>query len=112
MNTLTKGQFRWIIFKEGKWWVGAALEFNIVIVGKDPRVVEVDLHEAVAGYLEDARSFKGVRSAHINATLNQRADSEYEKLWETAKETMRGNIPSPLSRDIYKFGMANLATAA
>ena len=111
MNTLHKGKFRWIIFKDGKDWVGTALEFNITVVGEDPRMVEIELHEAVQGYLEAARKFKGVRTQQVSALLNQVTEAEYEKRWEAARESIRGNVPSPLTSDIYRFGVANLATA-
>ena len=113
MNTPNTGQFRWVIFKEAKDWIGAALEFNIVVTGTDPRVVEAELNEAVLGYLESAKGLKGIRPHQINGILNQKADVEYENRWQTAQETGReaakGNVPSPLSPDIYKAGIANLA---
>ena len=109
MNTLRTGTFRWIIFKDGKDWIGTALEFNITVVGKDPRVVEAELHEAVLGYLEAAKKSKGVRPQHIHRILNQVADEEYEKQWALARKSMQTSVLSPLSSAIYKFGMANLA---
>lgn len=111
MNTLHKGRFRWIIFKDGKDWVGTALEFNITVVGEDPRMVEIELHEAAQGYLEAARKLKGIRAQQVNALLNQETEADYEKRWEAARESMQGNVPSPLMNSVYRFGVANLATA-
>lgn len=113
MNTPQKGQFRWMIFKDKKDWVGSALEFNIVVTGSDPRVVEAELNDAVMGYLESAKKVKGLRNQQINAILNQTSDAEYEARWADAQKTLRTNtsIPSPLSANMYKFGIANLATA-
>lgn len=88
------------------------LEFNIVVAGKDPRVVEVELHEAVLGYLESAKKVKGVRSGQVNALLNQTSESEYEERWESARKLMlKGPDPSPLSSNIYKAGISNLVMA-
>src|SRR3989344_3633292 len=111
MNTLHKGRFRWIIFKDGKDWIGTALEFNITVTGEDPRVVEVELNEAVQGHLDAARKLKGIRTHQVQALLNQDAEAEYEERWKAARESMRGNVPSPLANDIYRFGVANLAIA-
>lgn len=113
MNTLEQGQFRYIIFKEKEQWLGTALEFNITVEGDDPRVVEAELHEAVIGYLESAKKMRtrNVRSLQIDPLLNQDSDPEYERRWEIAQESLKGNVPSPLSSDIYKFGVANLALA-
>lgn len=111
MNTVNKGRFRWLVFRDGTAWIGAALEFNIVVTGDDPRVVEAELHEAVRGYLESAKKIKGFRTQQINATLNQEADAEYEDRWSMARKAMQTSTPSPLSSDIYKAGIANLAVA-
>ncbi len=112
MNTPQFGQYRWIIFKDGREWVGTALEFNITIVGDDPRVVEAELSEAVVGYLEATKkATKGLRPQQINAVLNQEADEEYETRWAEARQSTQSSVPSPLSRDIYKFGATNLAAA-
>ena len=111
MNTPQSGQFRWIIFKEAGDWIGAALEFNIVVTGEDPRVVEAELNEAVVGYLESTRAIKGFRPQQINAVLNQETDEEYETRWNNAQQNIQADTPSPLSSDIYKFWVANLAVA-
>ena len=75
-NTLTKGQIRSIIFKEGDTWYGVALELNIVESGDDPREVMLILDEAIRGYIKSARK------SHLSANiLNQKSDSEYENLW-------------------------------
>ena len=114
MNTVKSGRYRWMIFKDGDSWVGVALEFNIVITGKDPRVVEIELQEAVLGYLEAAKKLKGFRTAQVNSILNQIADNEYEKRWVQATQTSsaprKGGVLSPLS-GIYKAGVSSLAVA-
>ncbi len=97
-----------MIYKEGDVWLGVALEFNIVITGNDPKLVEIELHEAVQGYLEAAQNVKGFRTQQVASVLNQEADAEYENKWSNATQTQKG-IPSPLSAEIYKAGIANLA---
>lgn len=108
MNTLKSGLYRWVIYKEENAWIGVALEFNIVVTGSDPKVVEIELQEAVLGYLESARKVKGFRTQQVAPILNQETDEEYENRWTSATQTQ--DIPSPFSEEIYKAGVANLAT--
>jgi len=100
--------YRWMIYREGDTWIGVALEFNTVVTGSDPKVVEIELQEAVLGYLESARKVKGFRTQQVESVLNQEADEEYENRWTNATQTQ--NVPSPFSEEIYKAGVANLAT--
>lgn len=99
-----------MIYKDHEEWVGVALEFNIVIVGEDPRVVEVELQEAVIGYLEAAKKMRGFRPQQVNAVLNQETEAEYETRWAHATQIKEKGVVSPYS-DIYKAGIANLANA-
>lgn len=113
MNTVKRGTYRWMIYKEGDTWLGIALEFNIVVTGEDPRLVELELQEAVIGYLESAKRLKGFRTEQVNKLLNQKTDKEYEVRWTKATRTFSSAndkpVVSPLS-DVYKVGIANLAT--
>ncbi|HEY4473614.1 MAG TPA: hypothetical protein VI957_00430 [Candidatus Paceibacterota bacterium] len=112
MNTPKRGLFRWMIFRENDSWIGVALEFNIVVTGTDPRVVEVELHEAVFGYLESTKKIRGFRSGQVNALLNQRPETEYEEKWHSAQKSMqKKSTQTPLSPDIYKVGISNLVMA-
>ena len=112
MNTVKKGAYRWMIYKEGGTWVGVALEFNIVVTGEDPKLVELELQEAVVGYLDSAKKLKGFRTEHVNKLLNQKTDNEYEAKWVKATRTFSSTnnkpVVSPLS-GVYKAGIANLA---
>ncbi|MDO8518016.1 MAG: hypothetical protein Q7S26_01850 [bacterium] len=76
MNTLRSGRYRWMVYKEGDTWVGVALEFNIVVTGSDPKVVEIELQEGVLGYLESARKVKGFRTQQVESVLNQETDED------------------------------------
>ena len=108
MNTPKQGTYRWMIYKEGDSWIGVAMEFNIVVTGEDPRMEEIELNEAVIGYLESVKKIKGFRDGQINPILNQMTEQEYENLWTSATAKNQGAVPSPLS-DIYKLGIGSLA---
>jgi len=99
-NTLQKGSVRYIIFKEANEWVGVALEFNIVEVGDDPREVQFNLEEAIKGYLVSARKAKAKPGI-----LNQKADKEYEILWQKLSKSKP--IPSPYK--VHSFGHRSLS---
>lgn len=102
-NTLRKGRVRYIVFKEGHKWFAVALEFNIVEAGDDPREVLLSLFEAIRGYVKSAVKLKA--RPHI---LNQKTDTEYEKLWSNLQEK-KG---VPLLRylpPVYTFGERPLA---
>lgn len=101
-NTLQKGSARFIIFREGKTWYGACLEFNIVESGDTPREANLLLLEAMQGYVESARKIKA--RPHI---LNQKTDAEYERMWDAAEA--RRTIPS---KEIFSFGTLNLSRRA
>ncbi len=87
MNTPQKGQVRYIVFKDKDTWYAAGLEFNIVESGDDPRIALLNLFDALEGYVQSAQKVKGVRVS----PLNQKADPEYEKLWNivTAPKKVR-----------------------
>lgn len=99
-NTLQKGSIRYIIFKEDDCWYAVGLEFNIVESGDSPQEAFVLLTEAVAGYLQSARKIK----ARPNI-LNQKADSEYERMWD------RGTEKKENDSRIFSSGLLNIAQA-
>ena len=107
-NTLKKGTYRWIVFKKGTQWIGAALEFNIVQVGDDPNLVYLELQDAVRGYIEAAQKIKGFREKAITPLLNQKAEEAYEELWSKAQSsTKTAGISLPAG--VFDFGTRNLA---
>lgn len=107
-NTLKKGQYRWIVFKQGVEWIGVALELNIVQVGDDPNVVYLELQDAVRGYLEAAQKITGFREKAVVPILNQKADEAYEALWyEAQAASRRPNMLLPAN--VFDFGARNLA---
>jgi len=100
MNTLEKGQVRYIVFREKDTWYAAGLEFNIVESGDDPRIALLNLFDALQGYVESCRKVRGVRLA----PLNQKPDVEYDKLWKIA--TSSKNVKSPYQ--INTFGVVRV----
>jgi hypothetical protein len=95
MNTPQKGKYRQIVFRDGKTWYAVALEFNIVESSDDPKLAYFNLLQAVDGYVRSCKKLKGARYA----PLNQKADPEYEKLWQTL--TSAKDIKSPFEVDMY-----------
>ena len=109
-NTSKKGNYRWIVFKKGTEWIGAALEFNIVQIGDDPNLVFLELQEAVRGYIEAAQKIKGFREKAILPFLNQESDEEYESLWDHVQSaTQKRGVALPAN--VFDFGTRNLAIA-
>ncbi|MCX6718257.1 MAG: hypothetical protein NTY81_01475 [Candidatus Staskawiczbacteria bacterium] len=96
-NTLKKGSVRYVIFKEADTWYGVALEFNIVEEGKDPLKVMSSLFEAIQGYVETAQKLK-LRPM----PLNQKPDTEYQKLWEKLSKVKKETDLLP--KNVYNFG--------
>lgn len=96
-NTLKKGSVRYIIFKEEDTWYGVALEFNIVEEGDNPVEVMASLFGAIQGYVETARKLK-MRPM----PLNQKADEEYENLWDKLEEGKALKVGRP--EGVYTFG--------
>jgi len=102
MNTAKEGKVRCILFqdKEDGEWYGVAMEFNIVVSGDDPDVVNYNLQEAIQGYVESIQKIGGTRAA----PLNQKADTEYESLWKNLSEDKP--VPSPFS--VRSYGYTNI----
>lgn len=95
MNTPQKGKFRYIVFREGDTWYAVALEFNIVENSDDPKLAFLNLLQAVSGYIQSSRKLKGARFY----PLNQKSDSEYEKLWKNLHSPRP--VKSPFQVDMY-----------
>lgn len=97
MNTPAKGVFRYIVFKDGDSWYAVAMEFNIVESSDDPKLAFFNLLQAVNGYIESAKKIRGSRFQ----SLNQTADSEYEKLWKILHSPKP--VKSPYLVNMYGF---------
>ncbi|MCR4310960.1 MAG: hypothetical protein NUV54_00080 [Candidatus Taylorbacteria bacterium] len=101
MNTPRKGTFRHIVFRDGKTWYAVALEFNIVESSDDPKLAFLNLLQAVSGYIASCKKIKGSRFY----ALNQKSDSEYEKLWKIV--TSPKSIKSPYEIDMFGVSRTN-----
>ncbi len=95
MNTPRNGKFRHIVFRDGDTWYAVALEFNIVESSDDPKLAFMSLLQAVSGYV---RSMGKIKGARFDA-LNQKTDSEYEKLWAVLHS--RKPVKSPYQVDMF-----------
>lgn len=104
-NTLKGGLVRYIVFKEGGKWYAVALEFNIVEEGDDPREVLLFLFEAIQGYVKSAIKIKARPQI-----LNQKADKEYEDLWDILQEKKSGRVAEKNIPPVFTFGEKALAT--
>ncbi len=104
-NTLQKGSVRYIVFKENNKWYAVGLEFNIIEAGDDPREVLLSLFEAIQGYVKSVSKVKA--RPHV---LNQKADKEYEKLWNILHRKKGISIPRQMPL-VYTFGEQSLAIA-
>lgn len=104
-NTLSIGQIRTMIFKQGDTWFGVALELNIVETGTDRQEVMFNLDEAVRGYVEAAGKFKtGAKF------LNQSIAPEYEKLWKQSQlKSMPRSAPQIYSSGFMRLPSLGLA---
>ena len=101
MNTPEKGQFRYIVFKEGDVWYAVALEFNIVESADDDKIALFNLFQAANGYIQASGKVRGSR----HQPLNQIADSEYEKLWNDIHSN--APIKSPYQIGTYGIHLVN-----
>jgi len=91
-NSLKKGSVRYIVFKEANKWYAIGLEFNIVEEGDDPSEALFFLFEAIRGYVNSAIKIKARPQI-----LNQRADKEYENLWDVLQEKKRSSVAKKVS---------------
>lgn len=93
MNTPQKGQVRYIVFKDAGTWYAVGLEFNIIESGESPLIALNNLFDAMEGYVESCRKVKGSRLS----PLNQKTDTEYEKLWKIANSKKPVKSPYKIS---------------
>jgi len=100
MNTTKEGRFRHIVFRDGDTWYAVALEFNIVESSDDPKLAFHGLLSAVSGYVQSMKKIKGTRLK----ALNQKADPEYEDLWNIL--TSPKSIKSPFEVDMWGYSKA------
>jgi accessory colonization factor AcfC len=98
-NTLQKGSFRRIIFKEGDIWYAVALELNIVVSASDSRVAMFELFEAVDGYIDSVK-----KSNSRPFALNQVPEKDYEDMWSDLNSGEL--VKSPFT--VFDFGVTSI----
>lgn len=104
INTPKNGSVRCIVFKDGATWYAVALEFNIIESSDDATVAQVNLQEAIHGYVESQKKIKGSRFM----PLNQKPEKEYEDLWNILNPKEKTNKPIKSPYEIKYFGVANI----
>lgn len=81
MNTKKSGILHFIAFKEGKQFIAACLNLNIIVKGDDFEEVKRDVQEQAVAYLKEIRYEKG-----DDSLLNRRASPKYFKKLDEVKE--------------------------
>jgi len=83
-NTKEKGVFKFVIYLDGKHFVGVCLTLNIIEESKNPHQLLNHLIEAAFGHLEVVR-----KENLDDALLNRHAPKEYwEKYYSVSKDKM------------------------
>ncbi len=100
-NTVQKGSFRYLVFKEDNIWYAVALEFNLVVSAKNSVEAFSELIEASKGYIE------AVKEANFRPfPLNQVPAKEYEDMWKVANSEKKTSIKSPYL--IFNYGISKI----
>lgn len=99
-NTKEKGVMEFLVYKEGKSFVGVCLTFDIIEEGNDPQKVMESIQEAARGHLETVQERK-----LSNELLNRYAPEKYwKKYFDALKSTEKQKpIPSPYSFFVLQY---------
>jgi len=79
-NTKERGVFEFIVYPQGKRFIGVCLTLNIIEEGKDPRELLKSLEEAAFGHLEVVR-----KENLSDKLLNRPAPKKYWDKYFTAR---------------------------
>ena len=88
-NTKKGGLVEFLVYKEGKTFVGVCLTFDIIEEGKDPHKLMQSVREAALGHLRTVRDL-----GLSDELLNRHAPKEYWQKYE-ALQSARKLTPSP-----------------
>ncbi|HEY9583675.1 MAG TPA: hypothetical protein VJI66_01775 [Candidatus Paceibacterota bacterium] len=91
-NTKEKGVIEFMVYKEGKTFVGVCLTFDIVEEGNDPHKLMESIKEAAQLHLEVVREL-----GWSDKLLNRYAPEEYWKKYFQAISSTKKPILSPYS---------------
>lgn len=89
-NTKQKGILRFVVYPEGKHYIGVCLDLNIIEEGDDFYEVWENLKEASLGYVETVEK-EGLR----DHTLNQKTPREY---WDKYQKEVERAFRRPLGQ--------------
>jgi predicted RNase H-like HicB family nuclease len=90
-NTKAAGVVEFLVYKEGKSFVGICLTFDIIEEGDDPEKIMSLIQEAAKLHL------KVVREKNLpDELLNRHAEEKYWAIYFKAMEELRKPIASPI----------------
>jgi len=100
LNTKNKGTIEFLVYKEGKTFVGVCLTFDIVEEGSDSERLMESIQEAAQGHLEVVR-----KNNMSDDLLNRHAPKEYWNIYYKAIEDIKNkkSIKSPYSFFIFPY---------
>jgi len=104
-NTKDRGTMEFLVYKEGKTFVGVCLTFDIVEEGNNPEKLMESIQEAAQGHL------KVVREANMSDDLlNRHAPKEYWDVYYKAIEEIKSNKPvkSPYNFLIFPYASRSI----
>ncbi|OHA19682.1 MAG: hypothetical protein A3C08_00410 [Candidatus Taylorbacteria bacterium RIFCSPHIGHO2_02_FULL_47_18] len=94
-NTKEKGTMEFLVYKDGKTYVGVCLTLDIIEEGNDPATLMESIVEAAEGYL------KVVRKLNMNDDLlNRHAPKEY---WDKYRQAVIATSGRKRVRSPYHF---------
>ena len=99
-NTKDKGTMEFLVYKEGKTFVGVCLTFDIVEEGSNPEKLMESIQEAAQGHL------KAVRANNMSDDLlNRYAPKEYWDIYYKVISDIKSkkSIRSPYSFFIFPY---------
>ncbi len=91
-NTLKKGKFRILVYKDKKEniFLATILEFNLTLSSDNKEVLLLEIQQAAKDYIESANELKAVD------LLNQKVDDELDSIWRNMiLATVSNKIKSP-----------------
>lgn len=100
LNTKNKGTIEFLVYKEGKTFIGVCLTFDIVEESNNPEKLMESIQEAARGHLEVVR-----KKNMPDDLLNRYAPKEYWDIYYKAIEDIKSKklIKSPYSFLIFPY---------
>lgn len=100
LNTKNKGTIEFLVYKEGKSFVGVCLTFDIVEEGSNPEKLMESIQEAAEGHLEVVRA-----KNMSDDLLNRYAPKEYWDIYYKVIKDIKSkkSIKSPYSFLIFPY---------